>query len=131
METKKVVTGAAAAAVATAVTVGGVVGTKTDIDGTYGIVTDSPYRSQITVTVPEEFTPDIVVLKLNGMEVGKTLLPDGKISTYPSVVSDTSRLSLDMYVRGDKAAEAEFDENGVLSIKASKKYVEEAAEDEE
>ena len=81
--------------------------------------------------MPEEFTPDIVVLKLNGMEVGKTLLPDGKIFTYPSVVSDTSRLSLDMYVRGDKAAEAEFDENGVLSIKASKKYVEEAAEDEE
>ncbi|MDD6484872.1 MAG: hypothetical protein PUF72_09945 [Clostridiales bacterium] len=132
MTNKKAITAAAAATIAAGAAVSGaIIGQTTDVEGSYGILNSSEYRSQITMKTPAEFTPDIVVLKLNGMEVGKALLPEGKIVTYPAVVSEKSRLSLDMYVRGDKAAEAEFGENGKLMIKAQRKYVREERENEE
>lgn len=130
MEKKALGIGAAAAAAVTAAVAVSVPGT-TDIEGSYSIKEISPYKSEIRITVPEEFTPDIVTLKMNDIEVAKTLLPQGSISTYPTVVSDTDRLTLDMYVKGDEAAEAVFGEDGKLEIKVKNNYIKEDAEDAE
>ncbi len=120
-------TGVAAAAAAAVIAA---TPSYTTVEGTYRIETVSPYRAEIHMTVPDSFLPDIVTLELNGAEIAKTLLPGGTISTYPVVVSDVSRLSAEMYVRGENAATAEFKPDGQLEIKVKEKYVKEAAEDE-
>lgn len=115
----------AATIAAAAVTAGisAAIPNTTTIEGSYSIREVNPYQAEVRVTVPEEFTPDIVALKMNDMEVAKTILPQGYIATYPMVVSDTDRLSMDMYVRGEEAATAEFAADGRLVITVNDKYI--------
>ena len=129
MDKKKIGIGTGAAAAVTAAVIAATPNYKT-INGTYKIETVSPYKAEIHMTVPDSFSPDIVTLELNGAEITKTLLPGGTISTYPVVVSDVSRLSAEMYVRGENAATAEFKPDVQLEITVEEKYVKEAAEDE-
>ena len=96
------------------------------IEGTYEITNINPYESEMRISTPTEFKPDIAVLKLNDMEVTKILLPNGVISTYPLVISQPERLSMDMYIRGEKAATASFEENGILKIELNKAAVDKA-----
>lgn len=121
----KVTIGAASAVAAAALAVGVAVSIPdtTEIKGTYEIREVNPYCSEVRVSVPDEFTPDIVELKMNDLEVAKTLLPHGYISTYPTVVSDKDRLSMNMYVRGEEAATAVFNDGGTLAITVKDKYL--------
>ena len=119
---------AAAAAVAGGI-MAAVPNTK-ELNGKYTIDKISPYLSEIRIDVPREFTPDIVTLKMNDMEVAKTLLPQGYIVTYPTVVADTSRLSMDMYVRGNEAATAVFNDDGTLTMTVKKSYIQSDTADE-
>lgn len=95
----------------------------TQISGNYRISEVSPYRAEVHLSVPDTFTPDIVTLKLNDMEITKCLLPTGYLITYPTVVSDIDRLSLDMYVRNEEAAVATFNADGTLTITVKNEYL--------
>lgn len=112
-KTKGIIAGASAMAAAVAILVAN---NGAALEGSYEINNVNPYKSEVKVTTPEDFKPDIVVLKMNDMEISKTLLPNGIISTYPLAVSDTECLSMDMYIRGELAATAEFENNGLLKI---------------
>lgn len=127
-ETKKIA-GAAGVGAALIASIVALSPNYAEIEGSYSIVRANPYCAEVHISVPEDFTPDIVTLKMNGMEVSKTLLPDGYISTYPIVVSDTGRLTLDMYVRGELAGYASFDEDGTLDISVKKGYLTGTAEE--
>lgn len=133
MNTKTKAVAGTGAAVAALAAVMAVTPKTTQIKGSYDIDIVSPYRAEIQVEVPENFTPDIITLKMNDMEVCKTLLPDGELITYPTVVSDTDRLSVDMCVRGKLAGTAVFNEDGTLSITVDNEYIidEAVTEDEE
>ena len=118
-------TGAAALTAALAITAD----PTADITGTYSISEVNPYTSVLSVAVPEEFTPDICELKLNDISIAKTLLPGGDISTYPVILSEPDRLSMDMYVRGDIAATAVFNDDGTITITVDKKYIRDGSEE--
>ncbi len=100
------------------------------IVGKWSVTTHNPYYATMKIEVPYEFTPDIVVLKLNDMEVDKALLPHEEIETLPIVFSNAENLSLDMQVRGEVAATAVFNEDGTLNISVNKAYIKERTEDE-
>lgn len=123
MNTKQTIGAATLAAAALTVGVTTAIPDTTEIEGGYRIDIVNPYRAEVYLDVPEGFTPDIVALKMNDMNITKTLLPSGCLITYPTVVSDTEMLSLDMYVRGEEAATAVFDENGKLIITVKDKYL--------
>lgn len=127
-ETKKI---AGAAGIGAALIAGAValLPDYAEIEGSYSIVQANPYCAEVHITVPDEFTPDIVTLKMNNMEISKALLPDGYISTYPVIVSDTDRLTLDMYVRGEIAGYASFDGGGTLNISVNKNYLTDVEEE--
>lgn len=132
MANKKKAAGAAGISAALIASAVALTPNYTGMEGSYTITQINPYCATVRISVPDEFTPDIVTLKMNGMEISKTLLPDGYISTYPVVVSDTDRLTLDMYVRGELAGYASFDDDGTLDISVKKEYLKtEADKDEE
>lgn len=124
MKINKKVTGATAGVAATIIMATTALAPDTvELEGRYQAVPTNPYNAEISFEVPEEFKPDIVALKMNDVEVSKTLLPQGTITTHPVTISRPDLLSLDMYVRGEKAATATFDDDGTLDIVANKKYV--------
>ena len=123
---KGIAAGASAMAMAVALIIAN---SGTAIEGSYEITNVNPYKSEVRIVTPEEFKPDIAVLKLNNMEVSKVLLPNDVIYTYPLVVSEPEFLSMDMYIRGEKAATASFEENGLLKIKLNESAASNAEED--
>lgn len=96
------------------------------IKGGYEIKEINPYKSEVHFDMPEKFTPDIITLYLNDMEIAKTILPDGFISTYPLVVSEPSALTAEMYIRGEKVATGKFRDGGVLDIEMNEELAKEA-----
>ena len=132
MSKKRVLVGGtatAAVALATALFVG-----QPDsvvLEGSYQINNINPYRSEIAISVPDEFTPDICELKFNDLSVTKTILPQGTFAVYPIIAKNADRLSVDMYIRGELVGYGDFKENGVVEITTSEKYInKEESEDE-
>ena len=101
------------------------------LEGKYQIKDINPYRSEITITVPDEFTPDICELKFNDLSVTKTILPDGLFAVYPIITKNAARLSVDMYIRGELVGYGDFGENGTIEITTSGKYINKAVSDDE
>ena len=101
------------------------------LEGVYQIKDINPYRSEIAITVPGEFTPDICELKFNDLSITKTILPDGVFTVYPIIAKNADRLSVDMYVRGELVGYGDFGEDGTIEITTSGKYINKAVSDDE
>ncbi|MBQ7975415.1 MAG: hypothetical protein IJ300_06985 [Clostridia bacterium] len=126
MDKKKTATGAAALAVAAAITVGINTSETQELYGSYSISTQDGYKSTINITVPKEFTPDICTLYFNGLEVDKALMPNGEFDVYPVIAQAPERFTIDCNVLGKKVGTASFTVDGQLVFEVEKKYLKEA-----
>lgn len=106
------IAGGAAAAVAAAALIMGSSG-GTEIELTYEITQKNEYVTEMRIEAPDELSADIAELDLNGAEVDKTLLPDGKFESAPIVFSDLSNLEIKLYRLGEQVGTARF-EDGAL-----------------
>lgn len=115
--------GVAAVGAAASFITGSLLNEDIEVTGRYYIRPVNEYVSNLIIDVPEEFTPDIVTLKVNDLKLSDTLLPYGSFEVNPIFVKDMQYLNLEMYVRGEEAGTATFDDKGNIIIKAKKKFV--------
>lgn len=106
MSKKTKITGTVVATITAALLL--VSGGKKDISIDYNIYSKNEYVTVMEIDAPEEASIDIAVLYLNGEEVGKTLLPDGKFESIPIVFEDLSRLEVKLYRTGKCVGTAKF-----------------------
>lgn len=93
-----------------------------DITGHYTITNVNEYTSEVVITLPDNFTPDVCTLKVNDLEVTKCLLPNGKFVTHPIVTSDVSNLSVDFAVRGEHVGVGLF-EGDEIHLKVKEEFI--------
>lgn len=115
--------GIAAVGAAASFATGSLLNEDIEVTGKYFVRPVNEYVSNLSIDVPDEFTPDIVTLKVNDLKLSDTLLPYGSFEVNPIFVKDMQYLNLEMYVRGEEAGTATFDDKGNLIIKAKKKFV--------
>lgn len=97
-----------------------------ELEGSYEICKVHDYKTAVYLSVPEEFTPDVFVLKMGDMEIDKGILPDTPAAVHPIVTSDLSRLSVIFYMRGEPVGVGTFSDDGVLLIKVKEGVLDEA-----
>ena len=130
MKNKRVLIGSGVAAAALSSTLFLAQPNSVKLEGKYQIKSVNPYRSEITITVPDEFTPDICELKFNDLSVTKTILPDGAFTVYPIIAKNADRLSVDMYIRGELVGYGDFGDDGTIEITTTKDYIKAVSDDE-
>ncbi len=102
--------GIAAAAAAAALVMTSTGGSSVAIK--YEIVPKNEYVTEMKIDVPKECSADIAELNINGAEVCKTLLPDGKFTSAPIVFSSLDHLEITLYRLGKEIGKAHFDGSG-------------------
>ncbi len=101
--------GIAAAAAAVALVMTSTGGSSAEIK--YEIIQKNEYVTEMRIDVPEELSADIAELDVNGAEVCKTLLPDGKFESAPIVFSALDNLEIKLYRLGKEIGKASFSGN--------------------
>jgi len=83
-----------------------------EIEIDYSITQKSEYVTVMNINVPNE-NADIASLYLNGVEVDKTLLPNGSFTAIPLVFEDLSLLEVKLYSLGEYIGSAKFEDKAV------------------